>query len=515
MPFLTDNKTKQARLVSKLVACNPFLPDRIDIEKELLGKAYQPEPRAWNIPSAGEIMASPNLPLLYRLASDLAEEMRARLRPHSPSPAQWEVYEDVVLFHLYHKHIDPLIQEVIPWSATQSTDTLGELYTSIRQDIQTFFSDKARPHPSPPDAAHLLAIFFQIRRAFSHIYALIHGSSRAITRLRAGVWESIFTSDMGRYHRHLYRAMSDIPTLVLGPTGTGKELAARAIAHSSYIPYNKRKHLFEPGKDATFFAVNLSALSPTLVESDLFGHAEGAFTGASRARQGWLECCPPEGAVFLDEVGEVSLEIQVKLLRALQSRTFSRLGEVQTRAFKGKIIAATHRDLTAMIQEGNFREDFYYRLCSDILRTPSLREQLDEQPDDLPHLLRVAVEKLLHHPAERERFIDSCDRWISKHLPHHPWPGNFRELEQCVRALLVHGHYDPASPAPSRSGSSTDSLAHDMQDLRLTADELLHRYCSLAYQKLGSYEKAARALGLDRRTIKARIDFASDHDSGK
>ena len=156
-----------------------------------------------------------------------------------------------------------------------------------------------------------------------------------------------------------------------GATGTGKELVARAIGLSRYVPFNEKSQSFQHDFAGSFRAVNLSALSPTLIESELFGHRRGSFTGAVEDRTGWLESCGPHGTVFLDEIGELDPGIQVKLLRVLQTRTFQRIGETDERRFEGKIIAATNRNLDEELEGGDFRADFYYRLCADRVTTPT------------------------------------------------------------------------------------------------------------------------------------------------
>ena len=198
------------------------------------------------------------------------------------------------------------------------------------------------------DAAHLFALGFQARRAFHHIFRQIFGGSLPAARLRAAVWQSIFTA------RHAGAiASSSTPAWAISPTlitrrigyrqGAGgarhRPVALRAVrcAHADLCRRSGRRLL----------AVNLAALSPTLIESELFGHRRGAFTGAVDDRRGWFETCSPHGAVFLDEIGELDADIQVKLLRVLQSREFQRVGETTTRLFAGKLIAATHRELGA------------------------------------------------------------------------------------------------------------------------------------------------------------------------
>ena len=320
-----------------------------------------------------------------------------------------------------------------------------------------------------------------------------------MARLRASIWQSIFTHDLGRYRRVLYSRMGDFATLVTGPSGTGKELVARAISWSRYLPFDPKRGGFSADFSGAFYPLNLSALSPTLIESELFGHRRGAFTGALADREGWMEVCPASGAVFLDEIGDVDAGIQVKLLRVLQSRTFQRLGDTETRTFQGKIIAATNRDLAAAIGEGRFREDFYYRLCSDLIRTPSLREQLDAAPDELPVLAGHVAERLLGE-EEGGRFAREAVRWIEQNLgAGYAWPGNFRELEQCVRNLLVRGEYAPPRAAAREDWNSL------LGEGRLTAEEVLRRYTRQVHTQSGSVEEAARRLDLDRRTVKARL----------
>ncbi|MDP6504943.1 MAG: sigma 54-interacting transcriptional regulator, partial [Planctomycetota bacterium] len=206
--------------------------------------------------------------------------------------------------------------------------------------------------------------------------------------------------------------------------------------------------------------------------------------------------------VFLDEVGELDSLIQVKLLRVLQYRTFQRLGETAERDFSGKVIAATNRDLAREMQQGRFREDFYYRLCADIIHTPTLQEQLLESPEELQNIVRFIASNIAGDAAEE--LTSDVLSWIEKELGRdYGWPGNFRELEQCVRNVLVRREYRPAE---GRVGTTHERLGIEMTRGDLTAEEILQRYCTLVYAKTGTYEEAARRLSLDRRTVKAKID---------
>ncbi len=362
---------------------------------------------------------------------------------------------------------------------------------------------------------HIFAGFFQIRRAFRNIFHFIIGGSRPAVQLRATVWESIFTHDMRRYRRTLYDRMADYTTLITGPSGTGKELVAQAVGLSRYVPFDPATLKFRADFAGSFYPLNLSALSPTLIESELFGHKRGAFTGAVGDRSGWLEVCPASGTVFLDEIGELDPAIQVKLLRVLQSRSFSRLGETESRAFAGKIIAATNRNLAELMHTRHFREDLYYRLCSDLIEVPTLGERLTDDPAELDTLVLHVARRLVGDEAES--LAAEARAWIDEQLgPNYAWPGNVRELEQCVRNVLVRKRYAPPRRPLEPAAGAGGELAAAVAAGSLTADELLRRYITLVYSQTGSFDATARRLGIDWRTVKAKVDpewLAAERDS--
>jgi transcriptional regulator with PAS, ATPase and Fis domain len=298
--------------------------------------------------------------------------------------------------------------------------------------------------------------------------------------------------------------MSEFATLITGPSGTGKELVARSVALSGYVPFDENRMAFEEDLTGLFFPINIAALPGTLVESELFGHKRGSFTGAVQDKRGWLEACPALGTVFLDEIGELGPEIQVKLLRVIETRSFQTLGEgnAQLRRFQGKLIAATNRKLALAIRKGQFREDLYYRLCSDQIMTPSLREQLDESPGVLHDLILFMSQRV--SGDEAEALVEETEEWIEKNLdPHYQWPGNYRELEQCVRNILIRKEYQASRL--DKQAAHRDIFA-EARAGGLTASELLSRYCTLVYSQTGSYEETARRLEIDRRTVKAKVN---------
>ena len=212
-------------------------------------------------------------------------------------------------------------------------------------------------------------------------------------------------------------APTDATVLIQGETGTGKELVARAIHDRS--PRSKRP----------FIKVNCAAIPATLLESELFGHEKGAFTGAFAQKPGRFELAH-QGTLFLDEIGEMPMELQPKLLRALQDHEFERLGGSRTICADVRIIAATNRDLKAMIDENTFRADLYYRLNVFPLKVPSLRERRD----DIPLLVRYFVQK---HARRMGRKIESIPTQALEALTNYDWPGNIRELQNIVELSVI------------------------------------------------------------------------------
>ena len=503
MPIFSPADRRFAQAVSSLAYCNPFLPERIEWEREALGDEFQDTQPYWSR-QVGMDLERPNVLRLGERVEELVARLLPKLQTQTPSEAELTLYEDLVCYQLYYRYWTELSQAIRP--GTPGVTAAGKLrcWKPFLADYQAIMVPGGHALPTSLEPAHLLACLFQIRRAFHHIFDYIVGGSAPAGRLRAAIWQSVFTHDMRRYRRVLYRRMGDITTLVTGPSGTGKELVARAVGLSRYVPLDVEREHFAVNYSELFHPLNVSALSATLVESELFGHCRGAFTGAVGDRRGWLETCHALGTVFLDEIGEIDSTIQVKLLRVLHSRIFQRLGETEPRRFEGKIIAATNRDLAAEMRCGRFREDFYYRICADMITTPLLKEQLAGSAENLRDLA-LFIARRESEPEEAEPLADEVVAWIDGHLGlDYAWPGNIRELEQCVRNVMIRREYHPAKSACG--GTAANELAVAIEAGTLSADELLKRYCTLIYAKTGSYEATAERLKLDRRTVKAKID---------
>ena len=480
--------------VAMLGYANPFLPERIASEKAALGREFVAGGPVWSASVSDPDAESPNVISIYRKLSALMEALPARLAA-APDIRDDELatYEDSAHYLMYQTYYSQFVGAQGKW----------KFYREFLLDWNRLFRIPGKRLASSVQPEHAFACFRQIRRAFHRIYDNIIGNSMPAARLRASIWQSIFTHNMRRYQRVLFMRMVEFPTLITGPSGTGKELIARAIAGARYVPFDPERMDFADCSGESFLPINIAALSPTLIESELFGHRRGSFTGAIGDRKGWLESCPATGSVFLDELGEMDLAIQVKLLRVIETRRFSAVGDTAARVFQGKLIAATNRDLPAEIREGRFREDLYYRLCADLIQTPSLADQIQDSPQVLHELLHYMTLRTVGEEAER--CLPEVEEWIEENLPAgYAWPGNYRELEQCVRNVIIRRSYRPLELS---AGPAEDEFIARFRTGDLSADELLARYAAHIYRLTGSYEAAARRMGLDRRTVKAKVEL--------
>ena len=340
MAFMTEPERTFATVVSRFVLANPFLPDWVDTQRQALGRDFVPAPSVWHaVPD--QPTRNQNITAMTERTEAFAATLRERLAAGVDPGNDGALYHDLSIYLLF-----VAVESELKRLIAGPHDSKGwSGFARFKRDVQHRLDFPALG--APPDPAHLLALFFQIRRAFHFTHEFILGGSVPAGQLRASVWHAIFTRDMRRYARSLHRRMHDVTTLIVGPSGTGKELVARAIGHARFIPFDPSQQRFVEDFRGGFYALNLAALPSTLIEAELFGHKKGAFTGAAEPRAGWLEVCPPLVTVFLDEIAETEAAVQVKLLRVLQTRTFQRVGETQDRSFQGKIVAATNRDLPA------------------------------------------------------------------------------------------------------------------------------------------------------------------------
>lgn len=274
---------------------------------------------------------------------------------------------------------------------------------------------------------------------------------------------------------------SEVPVLITGESGTGKELVARAI------------HRQSTRKDGAFVAINCGAIPDTLLESELFGHEKGAFTGAGQQRKGRIEHAQG-GTLFLDEIGDIPLGLQVKLLRFLQDHEIQRLGGKDTITVDTRIIAATNIDLQGAIDSGRFREDLYYRLCVVTIVVPPL----SERRADIPLLARAF---LLRFAEEQRKPLTGFTSEAMAALTAHNWPGNVRELENRIKRAVVmaEGKYVTPSNLELQFTGGTDGEASTLRGSRDSREKDLVR---LAMEKAnGNVSRAAAELGVSRPTL--------------
>jgi DNA-binding NtrC family response regulator len=278
------------------------------------------------------------------------------------------------------------------------------------------------------------------------------------------------------FHRMKAFAQSDVHVLISGETGTGKELAAQII------------HSLSPRRDEHFRVVNLAALSPTLFESELFGHVRGSFTGATGDRAGHLEEAG-RGTLLLDEIGEMSPDHQTKLLRVLQNRSFARVGESVERPLEARLILATNTDLRRQLKMGRFREDLYYRISSHAVELPPLRERRN----DIELLARYFLKK---YATQFDRPVRDFAEDALTLLARYPFPGNVRELEGIVSAavLLEQGELVQAGSLPRHCRISDDE-ASDLEKARYRTIVGVLAECG------GNQTRAAAKLGIARQTL--------------
>ena len=500
MPEIRTAEKRQLELFAQLATCNPFLPTRIELEKQVLGDEYEEDGIAWSRRLEFTDRERFNVTKLTDASISLIKKIKQQAE-------SGKTLSDESLHHYWYVVIYALLFRHIVYQAPQNLrkpESTAAIWKEFLADYRVLVNLPGLTESITQSPGHLFAILCQIHRAFFNIYSYILGESLPSIELRGKVWQSIFTCDIERYRRSLFDRMSGLPSLITGASGTGKELVASAIGLSQFVPFNEKQGMFKDDGEENFFPLNLSAMSANLIESELFGHRKGSFTGAISDRKGWLELCPPHGAVFLDEIGELDPTLQVKLLRVVQQRSFARLGDTKARKFSGKIIGATNRDLGEEMKAGRFREDLYYRLCADRIETPGLREQLNHRPDDLFFLIRHIANKLVGDDSDS--LCNQAVEWIESNLgAEYPWRGNFRELEQCVSSIMIRGEYVPGQMAHDEPSGRHD-WTNDAIKTSLTADELLQRYCTWMYFRTGGYEAAARKLKIDRRTVKAKID---------
>jgi formate hydrogenlyase transcriptional activator len=420
-----------------------------------------------------------------------------------PSEVAPEIYDDVVAEGLKSTCLIPLINRGRALGILTIARTTEDPFTPYNVDFLT-------------QAGGQIAIAIENARAYQEISELKDKLAQEKLYLEEEIRSEMnFENVIGNSPelKHVLElvetvAPSDSTVLLLGETGTGKELIARAI------------HDRSRRKDRTFVKLNCAAIPTGLLESELFGHEKGAFTGAITQKIGRMELAD-QGTLFLDEVGDIPIEIQPKLLRALQEREFERLGSTHTRRVNVRLIAATNRDLEKMIADREFRSDLYYRLHVFPIRIPPLRER----KEDIPKLVSYFVQKFAKLMQKR---IDSISPVVMKGLTAWDWPGNIRELENFIEraVILTRGrsldaplgelrrtntlefprtdHRKFEAVVAERANSQRDKTSVLDEFERRQQDEII-RALTACKGRVGGADGAATRLGVNRTTFLARM----------
>ena len=390
---------------------------------------------------------------------------------------------DLLITDLRMPHLDGVqvltkareIQPGLPVIVLTAHGTIDAAIAAMKQGAFDFVT-------KPFDNDHcraLVARALEVRQLKREVKQL-----RADSRARGGLDRIVAVSDGMQQVLDLARraAASRATVLVEGESGTGKEVVARAL------------HLHSDRVGAPFVAVNCKAFSAGVLESELFGHDKGAFTGAARAREGVFERAH-RGTLLLDEIGEVEANFQAKLLRVLQEREVLRVGGATPRAVDVRLVAATNRDLRSDVAAGRFREDLWYRLAVVVIRIPPLRERRDD-------VLPLARAFFARACAEQGRPLDGWTDEVEAWLLAHAWPGNVRELENCVErgVVLARGDVielgDVAMPGARGAGREVGGTLQEHLD-RAAAERIRQALAEAG----GVKQDAARILGVERTTL--------------
>jgi two-component system nitrogen regulation response regulator GlnG len=387
----------------------------------------------------------------------------------------------------------------------------GDLVTAVRAVEASVFEYLTKPF----DLGAALAC---VRRCFASVEAgRQQGRHEAEPEVEAGreaaepVVELLGRSAAMQkvFQRIAMAAMADCPVLLCGESGTGKEVVARAI------------HRYGLRKAAPYLAMAPAALSPALIESEMFGHARGAYTGAEAARRGILELAE-DGTILLDEIGDLPLPQQVKLLRVLEQREFSPVGSSEVKGFRARVIAATHKDLKQLVDQGSFRSDLYFRLAVFTIQLPPLRER---QEDILP--LALSFLQRFGYPLDAHCVLDPP---VIHFLEHDSWPGNVRELRNTMEhaAMLARGNRIFLEHLPRRVPTTIAAVAASGADLPGRFEHLVRDWVEASQDRSSLYAElmtmvepplikallersggnraaAAQALGLHRSTLRQKL----------
>ena len=437
---LTPSQKNYLSLVKQAVMVNPFGQQRREVYRKLAGLAK---------PKEIEVM----IPLI---SSQIQKRFAAF---DKDTPARIDEFQDddqplikhLFLFDMYNRcfeAFDRLIE-------VQIQKPTKNLPVPFAREVLNQINQRGLPLD---EACRYFAIFYQLRRSFYFIESGLIGQSECMQQFRMKLWNNIFTHDHIYYEEHLWSRMEDFSTLLLGPTGAGKGAAAAAIGRCGFIPFDPKSQKFVESFTSTFIPLNLSQYAQTLLESELFGHTKGAFTGAVQDHTGLFTRCSRHGSIFLDEIGEIPMELQGKLLRVLQESEFERVGDDVTKSVNVRVIAATNRNLEQSMVDGEFRADLFYRLSVFPVDVPPLRDRGED-------IIQLAQHFLEQTCIDFGRESMTLTRTQANNLRQFDWPGNIRELKNVIERAVILSTGNVLRLDVSMPDIKPDSVAPALTDL--------------------------------------------------
>ncbi len=500
--------------VSLLYATNPFEPAWQGRMKRALGADYVPEDGSAGSPVAAfdrnaDRLAEP-------LAAALAGAARRLADGAVGTPEERAVYQGAALFGLWNNY-RPHLQGLIDADGVEAP----------------FFDDFAKSHRflfghpglRVPEPAHLLAFFYQARRAWYFAAKTLLGASPSAMAARAAVLRANLGADICAYVAGLYHHMDEIPVLITGETGTGKDVAAGCIGRSRYIPFDAHTRRFLRKLADDYHVRSLCEVPPELVASALFGHKKGSFTGAIADALGFLMLPGRYGTLFIDEIGEILAHVQAQLLRPFQNREVVPLGEARARKILGRLMFATNRDLEAMCGRGEFRPDLYERMNGVRIHMPPLRQMLAEAPEELAGYVRAFMTGKLDDPDQVEAWTARVVETIRATKGGYAWPRNLRELRNYTERYILMGYGSTPPPPPAEyvvRPQAGEAGARAPESVCVPSSEVLGRRAKAGEVTLGEVARAlvtrvhastgentaetARKLGIDYRTVQRWVD---------